>query len=114
MNWSAELFVEVPALVLAVMSTVPVPAGDVTEHDVAVAQAMFVPAALPKEMVVPPVTKLVPVMVTAVPPAAGPDVGETPVTVGRVGPPAGAATVTAAVAVAGVVPELPVAVRVRS
>ena len=103
-----------PALVVAVMSTVPVPGGDAAEHNVVDAQATCVPAVLPKEMVVPPVTKFVPVMATVVPPAAGPDVGETPVIVASGEPLEGAATVTVVDAVAGVVPELPEAVRVRS
>ena len=114
MNWSAEEVVEVPAVVVAVMLTIPEPAGESTEHDVVVAQATCVPAVLPKEMVVPPVTKFVPVTVTVVPPPAGPDAGETAVTVGSVDPLEAAATVTVVFAVAGVVPELPEAVTVRS
>jgi hypothetical protein len=45
------------------------------------ATTTFVAAALPNSTVAP-LTKFVPVIVTAVPPAAGPLLGDTPVTVG--------------------------------
>src|SRR5205823_9167429 len=41
-------------------------------------------AALPPRVTVAPAAKFVPVIVTAVPPVAGPDVGEIPLTVGAV------------------------------
>ena len=80
MNWSAELVALVPPGVVTVTSTVPLPAGEVTviwvsELTVGVAEV------LPKWTTVAPV-KLVPVIVTMVPPDAGPEPGEIPVTVG--------------------------------
>jgi hypothetical protein len=42
-------------------------------------------AAMPPKVTVAPLTKFVPVMVTAVPPAVGPLFGETEVTVGGCG-----------------------------
>ena len=82
MNWSAALVVEVPPPVVTVTSTVPVPAGagtviEVVELTVAGDAALF-----PNFTAVTPL-KLVPVIVTDVPPAVGPEVGDTAVTVGR-------------------------------
>src|SRR5580658_3338036 len=70
----------VPPGVLTVTSTVPVPAGDVA---VTCVEVFTVKTALvdPKSTAVAPV-RLVPVMVTGVPPACGPLVGESLVTVG--------------------------------
>jgi hypothetical protein len=72
---------EVPPGVVTVTLTVPVPAGEVAVIDVALLTTTPVAALAPKWTAVAPV-KLVPVMVTLVPPAAGPDVGLMPVTVG--------------------------------
>ena len=70
-----------PAGVVTVTSTVPVPAGEVAviggrAHDGERGRGV-----VPKSTAVAPV-KAVPVMVTVVPPAAGPEVGLSPVTVG--------------------------------
>ena len=71
-----------PPVVVTVMSTVPaLPAGDVAVIDVALLTITPVAAVPPKLTAVAPV-KLVPVMVTLVPPAIGPLLGETAVTVG--------------------------------
>jgi hypothetical protein len=66
--------------VVTVTSTVPLPAGEVAEIEVA---ELTVKAAgtVPKFTAVAPV-KFVPVIVTLVPPAAGPLFGEIDVTVG--------------------------------
>ena len=66
---------------VTLMSTVPVPAGDVAVIWVAELTLKVVAAVAPKVTAVAPV-KLVPVIVTVVPPAPGPDVGEIDVTVG--------------------------------
>ncbi len=89
MNWSpGGLSADVSPLAVAVTSTVPVPAGDVAVQLVADEQFTAV-AGLPEpksNTVLPdPVAKLVPVMVTDVPPAAAPEVGLTAVTVGEGG-----------------------------
>lgn len=72
---------------VAVTVTAPTPAGDVPVHVVELEQLTPVAAAPPKENVVIPaaVSKAVPVNVTAVPAAAGPDVGEIEVRVGAGG-----------------------------
>ena len=62
-------------------STVPVPAGEVAVIDVAELTVKLVALVAPNFTAVAPV-KLVPAMVTDVPPAVGPDVGEIDVTVG--------------------------------
>ena len=67
--------------VVTLTSTVPVPAGEVAVIEVAELTVKPVAAVAPKVTAVAPV-KLVPVIVTVVPPAAGPDVGEIEVTVG--------------------------------
>jgi hypothetical protein len=80
-NWSAAPLALVPPGVVTLMSTVPEPAGDV---------AVICPAELtvkPTAGVEPKLTalallKFVPTIVTLVPPAAGPDEGLTPMTVG--------------------------------
>jgi len=59
----------------------PVPAGEVAVIDVDELKVKPVAAVPPKLTAVTPV-KLVPVMVTDVPPAVGPDAGEIPVMVG--------------------------------
>ena len=81
MNWSALEVPEVPAGVVTVTSTVPVPAGDVALIDVALLTITPVAALAPKSTAVAPL-RLVPVMVTDVPPASGPLFGLTAVTVG--------------------------------
>ena len=70
-----------PAGVVAVTSTVPVPAGLSAVIAVPVTTVTSVAAAVPKSTTVAPV-KPVPVIVTSVPPAAGPLVGLRPVTAG--------------------------------
>ncbi len=59
----------------------PVPAGDVAVIDVAELTVKPVALVAPNLTAVAPV-KLVPVIVTVVPPPAGPDVGEIEVTAG--------------------------------
>lgn len=84
MNLSAALVVEVPPGVVIVMSTAPSePAGGETVSDVAELTVTLVPGCpAPKLTLVPPVTKPVPVRVTAIPPVAGPAPGATAVTTG--------------------------------
>ena len=81
MNWSAADVADVPPAVVTVTSTVPLPAGDVAVIDVAELTVKLVALTAPNFTAVAPV-RVVPVMVTNVPPAVGPDVGETDVTVG--------------------------------
>ena len=73
---------EVPPGVVTVISTVPVPAGLIAVIEVALLTVYEVAGVLPNLTAVAPV-KPVPVIATEVPPAAGPDVGDLPVTVGR-------------------------------
>ena len=81
MNWSAAEVADVPPAVVTVTSTVPaVPAGLVAVICVAVSLTI-VAGVVPNSTAVAPV-RFVPVIVTVVPPAVGPDVGLTPVTVG--------------------------------
>ena len=91
MNLSAATTGLVPAGVVTVTSTAPAaPAGAVAEIDVAeptVKLALVVPNFTP----VAPV-RLAPVMVTGVPPAAGPPAGATPETDGGVVEPPQATT----------------------
>ena len=70
-----------PPAVVTRTSTVPLPAGEVAVIDVAELTVKLVAAVAPNVTAVAPV-KPVPVIVTEVPPAAGPDVGEIEVTVG--------------------------------
>jgi hypothetical protein len=79
--WSALLVALVPPGVVTVTSTVPVPAGVVAMIAVALATVNELAAVPPNLTAVAPV-RLVPVIVTLLPPAAGPDDGDTPVTVG--------------------------------
>ena len=68
---------------ITVTETMPVPAGDVDrERWCGLVTSTEVPSVEPKSTVVEPVTKPVPVTVTEVPPAWGPLVGLTMVTVG--------------------------------
>src|SRR6478735_9103093 len=81
-NWSLALVALVPLGVVTVMSTVPaLCAGDVAVIDVALLTVNEAAAVAPKLTAVAPVNP-VPVIVTDVPPAAGPLVGLTLVTVG--------------------------------
>ena len=82
MNWSAADVADVPPVVVTLMSTVPVPGGEVAVIDVAELTVKPAAAVPPKVTAVAPV-KLVPVMVTVVPPAIGPTVGEIEVIVGE-------------------------------
>ena len=67
---------------VTVTLTVPVPDGELTVRVVELVTSTEVPAVDPKSTVVDPETKPVPVTVTGVPPAWGPLVGLTLVTVG--------------------------------
>jgi len=70
-----------PADVVTVTSTVPLPAGEVAVIEVALLTLNEVAAVLPNLTAVVPL-KLVPVIVTLVPPVVGPKFGATEVTVG--------------------------------
>jgi hypothetical protein len=92
---SAELVVEVPADVVTVTSTAPVdPAGAAAVKLVAELTLNEVAATEPNLTAVAPV-KPVPVTVTEVPPAVGPEDGLTEVTVGVLGGVVDAETKTA-------------------
>ena len=80
MNSSAGEVAEVPPAVVTVTSTVPLPAGEVAVIEVA-ESAVIVAALDPKSTALAP-PRLVPVMVTLVPPPVGPLVGLIEVTVG--------------------------------
>ena len=81
-KWSAEDVAEVPPVVVTVTSTTAAAcAGEVAVIWVAEATVKPEAAVVPKWTAVAPV-KLVPVMVTEVPPAVGPEVGATELTVG--------------------------------
>jgi hypothetical protein len=81
-NWSAEEVAEMPPGVVTVMSTVPaVPAGLVALIWLAELTVKLEAALLPKSTAVAPL-RLVPVMVTTVPPMLVPEVGLMPVTTG--------------------------------
>ncbi len=84
MNWSADVTGLSSVATSTWMFTRPVPAGSEATHWVLDEQATEVARLGPKKMAVPPgvVEKLVPEMVTLVPPDDGPVFGETPVTVG--------------------------------
>ena len=70
-----------PGLLTVTVTAPEVPAGVVAVICVALTTTMFAAAAVPKVTVAPRVN-LVPVIVTDVPPAAGPLFGETLLTVG--------------------------------
>jgi hypothetical protein len=78
---SAVFVALVPAGVVTVTSTVPLPAGAVAVMLVGPLTVKDVAAVVPKLTAVAPV-KLVPVIVTLVPPRVDPDVGFSAVTVG--------------------------------
>lgn len=80
MYWHAAVTAEVPAAVVTVMFTVPLPPGLVTVICVPESE-MILPAAPPKLTLVAPV-RLVPVIVTVVPPSVVPLDGDNPVTAG--------------------------------
>jgi hypothetical protein len=97
-NWSAGEVEEVPPAVVTVTSTVPTAwAGEVVVISVLETTVKEPAAVVSKSTDVAPV-KLVPVMVTGMPPPVGPDVGATAVTVG------GAAKVNWSLALVGEVP----------
>src|SRR5450755_4005888 len=73
--------VPVPPVVVTLTVTDPLPAGDTAVIWVAEFTTKLAAAVAPNFAAVAPV-KLVPVMTTLVPPAAGPEVGARPVTVG--------------------------------
>ncbi len=75
----------VPPGPVTVTSTVPDPAGEVAVTDVAELTVTPV-AALPPKATVSPAANFDPVIVTAVPPDAGPVAGETPPTAGPAEP----------------------------
>ena len=80
-NWSAELVELVPYVVVTVMLTVPADsAGDMAVMESGEFTVTAVAVTLPKSTVEEDV-KLAPVIVTEVPPLAGPDEGLTPITV---------------------------------
>ena len=81
MNWSAELVALVPPEFVTVTSTVPLPAGEMAAIDVGLLTVNEV-AALPPNFTAVAAVKLLPVMVTGVPPAEGPLLGEIEVTAG--------------------------------
>src|ERR1700678_1272801 len=72
---------EVPTVVVTVTATVPVPAGVEAAIEVELATVTPVAGTEPKSTIAP-LMKPVPLMVTLVPPAAGPVPGLTAVTVG--------------------------------
>ena len=80
-NWSLADVALVPPGVVMVTSTEPAPAGEVAVIDVELLTVTPV-AAVPPNLTVALEAKPVPVIETVVPPAAGPDEGETPVTDG--------------------------------
>ena len=77
----ARLPLSAPGLVTVTVTAPALPAGVVAVMLVPLTTTTFVAAAVPN-VTVAPVAKFVPVMVTAVPPPAGPLLGDTLVTVG--------------------------------
>ena len=85
MNWSPAPVAEVWPDTVTVTSTAPVPAGLVAvQLEVELQETPVAALPVPKATVVPVVANPVPVIVTAVPPEAGPEVGLILVTVGAV------------------------------
>ena len=82
MNWSAADVAEAPPEPSTITLTVPAPAGLVAVISVAETTSTLVARVVPNSTIEPSL-KFVPVMITVVPPAAGPKSGLTPVTVGR-------------------------------
>ncbi len=110
MNWSASVVADVPPPVVATVTwTVPVPAGEVAEHDVEEVHETPVAAVSPN--FTDPPARFEPLMVTAVPPTSGPLSGLMEVTAGAGlyvnrscdvradGPPAVVVTVTSTIPV---------------
>ena len=82
MNWSAAEMADVSPAVVTVISVTPtVPAGAVAV--ICVADSAVMVAVLDPNRTVDPLVKPVPVMITEVPPPAGPELGLTLVTLGR-------------------------------
>lgn len=81
MNSAPDDDADTPPGVVTVTETVPLPAGDVAAIEVELVTLTAVAGLAPKSTVAP-LTKPVPVMVTVVPPPAGPLLGLTLVTVG--------------------------------
>ncbi len=81
MKWSAALVALVPPAVVTVTSTRPVPGGLVAEIEVALLTVKELAPVVPNLTALAAV-RLVPVIVTEVPPAAGPLVGAIELTVG--------------------------------
>ena len=75
-NRSAALAELVPPGVVTLMSTVPLPAGEVALIDVALLTVKVAAAVLPNFTAVAPV-KFLPAIVTEVPPVSGPEIGLT-------------------------------------
>ena len=83
MNWSTELVALVPPAVVTVISMVPaVPAGE--EATICVAVSLVMAAVLLPKLTAVALLRSVPLMVTLVPPAVVPELGEILVTVGPV------------------------------
>ena len=83
LKWSAGEVAEVPPAVVTVTSTVPAAwAGEVVVILLLESTVKEAAAVVPKCTAVAPV-RWVPVIVTRMPPTVGPEVGETPWTVGR-------------------------------
>jgi hypothetical protein len=82
-KWSAGVVSDVPPGVVTVTSTVPgLPAGAVTLQLVVEEQLTELTTVVPNCTVIEPSTNELPVIATVVPPAAGPELGLTAVTVG--------------------------------
>ena len=81
MNTSVGEVIDVPAGVVTVTFTVPVPGGLMTVNVLSLTTVKLVAGAVPKSTAVAPVKPL-PTIVTKVPPAFGPVVGLRPETVG--------------------------------
>ena len=81
MKRSAAPAALVPTGVVTLISTIPAPAGEVAVIEVALFTVKFVAALFPKFTAVAS-KKLVPVIVTVVPPAGEPTPGLIPVTLG--------------------------------
>jgi hypothetical protein len=82
-NWSAADVVEVPPTVVTVTCTVPVPAGEGTTICVALFEVKLeLGTEVPPKLTEVALPRLEPEIVTDVPPAAGPEVGEIDVTAG--------------------------------
>ena len=82
-NANCPTTTELPPAGVTVTFTVPVPPGAVTTTEVPAELMLVIVAADPPKETVEPVVNPAPVMVTVVPPVAGPDVGEREVMVGR-------------------------------